>query len=123
MSTSAPAGMANRNIGRLFATCTIETMNGSGSRLVISQPEATLYIQPPMFETTVAVQITANALWRNGAQAELAAGGGGEAGGLFAVGGLIPVDRAEGEFNPNPLARSGCSAALQATSSRDTRSP
>jgi hypothetical protein len=33
-----------------------------GSRLVISQPEATLYIQPPMFETTVAIQITVNAL-------------------------------------------------------------
>jgi hypothetical protein len=25
-------------------------------RLVISQPDAALYIQPPMFETTVAVQ-------------------------------------------------------------------
>jgi hypothetical protein len=31
---------------------------GSGSRLVMSQPDATLYIQEPMFETTVAVQIT-----------------------------------------------------------------
>jgi hypothetical protein len=36
-------------------------MNALGSRLVISQPEATLYIQPPMFETTVAIHITANA--------------------------------------------------------------
>jgi hypothetical protein len=45
MSTSAPAGIANRNIGRLFATCTIETMSGWGSRLVMSQPEATLDIQ------------------------------------------------------------------------------
>jgi hypothetical protein len=36
-------------------------MKGLGSRLVMSQPEATLYIQPPMFETTVAIQITANA--------------------------------------------------------------
>src|SRR5208282_3288455 len=69
---SAPAGIANKNIGRLFATCTMETMNGLGSRLVISQPEATLYIQPPMFETTVAIQITAKVRWRNGAQAEAA---------------------------------------------------
>jgi hypothetical protein len=36
-------------------------MKAFGSRLVISQPEAMLYIQPPMFETTVAIQITANA--------------------------------------------------------------
>jgi hypothetical protein len=36
-------------------------------RLVISQPEAALYIQPPTLETSVAVQITANAGWRNGA--------------------------------------------------------
>jgi len=28
----------------------------------MSQPEATLYIQPPTFETTVAIQITVNAL-------------------------------------------------------------
>ena len=36
-------------------------------RLVISQPEAALYIQPPTLETTVAVHITVNAVWRNGA--------------------------------------------------------
>src|SRR5208337_4375226 len=76
MSASAPAGIANKNIGRLFATCTMETMNGSGSRLVMSQPLATLYIQPPMFDTTVAIQITVNALWRNGAHAEEAGCGG-----------------------------------------------
>jgi hypothetical protein len=33
----------------------------------MSQPEAALYIQPPTLETSVAVQITANAAWRNGA--------------------------------------------------------
>ena len=33
----------------------------------MSQPEAALYIQPPTLETRVAVQITANAAWRNGA--------------------------------------------------------
>src|SRR3984957_15909993 len=59
--------MANRNIGRLLATCTSETVSGSGSRLVMSQPEATLYIQPPTFDTTVAPQMTAKILWRNGA--------------------------------------------------------
>ena len=62
MLTSAPAGIANRNVGRLFATCTIETRNGSESRLVMSQPE-TRYIHAPIFETTVAVQIAAYALW------------------------------------------------------------
>jgi len=36
----------------------------------MSQPLATLYIQPPMFDTTVAIQISVNALWRNGAHAE-----------------------------------------------------
>jgi hypothetical protein len=59
MSTSAPAGRANRNMGRAFATWTIETTNGSGFRLSMSQPEATLYIHVPIFETTVAVQMTA----------------------------------------------------------------
>ena len=42
MSTSAPAGIANRNIGRLLATCTSDTISGLASRLVISHPEATL---------------------------------------------------------------------------------
>jgi hypothetical protein len=37
-----------------------ETINGYELRLVISQPDAALYIQPPMFEITVAVHITAN---------------------------------------------------------------
>src|ERR1700691_3933181 len=59
--------MANKQIGRELAACTNATINGSGSRLVISQPEAALYIQPPTLETTVAVHITVNAVWRNGA--------------------------------------------------------
>ena len=33
----------------------------------MSQPDAALYIQPPILDTNVAVQMTANALWRNGA--------------------------------------------------------
>ena len=57
----ARAGVANGNIGRSVATCTIATMNALVSRLVISQPEATLYIQLPMFETTVAIHMTVNA--------------------------------------------------------------
>jgi len=66
MSVSAPAGIANRNIGRLLATCTRETTSGAELRLIISQPEAAVYIHQPTFETTVAVQITANVLWREG---------------------------------------------------------
>ena len=93
MSASAPAGIANRNIGRLFATCTIDTMSGSGSRLVMSQPDATLYIHAPMFETTVAVQIIVNARWRNGAHALEDACRVALAGGVFAEGVLIPVNR------------------------------
>jgi hypothetical protein len=36
-------------------------------RLVISQPDAALYIEPPTLETRVAVQITAKTGWRNAA--------------------------------------------------------
>src|SRR5476649_2717778 len=96
MSTNAPAGIANRNIGKLFATCTIETMNGSGSRLIMSQPEARLDIHAPTFETTVAVQMSANALWRNGAHADPAARAGEVAGRSTPTLGMpIPVNRAE----------------------------
>src|SRR5262249_36839344 len=70
MSASAPAGIATRNMGSVVATCTSDTMSGSGLRLVISQPEAALYIQLPTFATTVAVQITANAGCRNGLKGE-----------------------------------------------------
>jgi len=60
-SASAPASSAGRNIGKVVATWTIDTISGSGARLVMSHPDAALYIQLPMFETTVAAQITANA--------------------------------------------------------------
>jgi hypothetical protein len=70
ISASAPAGRAKRQYGKLVATWTIETISGEGLRLVISQPDAALYIQPPIFEMTVAVQMTANVLCRNGLQAE-----------------------------------------------------
>ena len=68
ISANAPAGSASRKIGNVLTAWTSATTNGSGLRLVISQPEAALYIQPPTFDTTVAVQITANAAWRNGAK-------------------------------------------------------
>jgi len=48
MSASAPAGSVKRNIGKLPATCTRETMNGSALRLVISQPEAVSFIAMPI---------------------------------------------------------------------------
>ena len=57
MSARAPAGIAKRNIGNVVATCTSDTISGSGLRLVISHADAALKIQPPIFETTVAVQI------------------------------------------------------------------
>jgi hypothetical protein len=60
MSASAPAGSASRNNGRLLATCTSETMRALGSRLVISQPEAALYIQLPTLDTTVAIHSQRN---------------------------------------------------------------
>src|SRR6516162_7526943 len=67
MSASAPAGIANREIGRLLAACTSATINASGLSEVINQPDAALYIQPPTLETSVAVQRTVKAEWRNGA--------------------------------------------------------
>src|SRR4029077_833269 len=75
ISASAPAGMASRKIGRLAATCTSETIIGSGLRLVISQLDAAVYIHVPVFAARLAVQITVKAGWRNGLQAEARGGG------------------------------------------------
>ena len=72
MSARAPAGRPSRNIGRLVATCTSDTISGSGSSPVISQPAAAFCIQVPMLETTVATQITVNAVCLNGLQEEVA---------------------------------------------------
>src|SRR5215472_1878174 len=72
-SASAPAGIAARNIGRVDAICTSDTTRGDGLRLVMSQPEAALDIQPPMLEITVTVQRTVNAGYRNGLHADVAA--------------------------------------------------
>jgi hypothetical protein len=70
MSASAPAGIANRNMGRLVATWTSDTDNGSAFRPVINQPQAPLYIQVPTFATTVATQMTAKTRYRNGLHSE-----------------------------------------------------
>jgi hypothetical protein len=48
---------------------------GDGSRLVISQPDAALDIQPPILEITVTVQRTVNAVCRNGFHADVAGSG------------------------------------------------
>lgn len=55
-------------MGRLLATWTRETVSGSRVRLVISHPDAALYIQVPTLATTVAIQTTVNALCRNAIQ-------------------------------------------------------
>lgn len=68
MSASTPAGSAKRNMGRLDATWISDTVIGLASRPVISQPDAALYIQVPMFETTVAVHMIAKVRWRNADQ-------------------------------------------------------
>jgi hypothetical protein len=70
ISLSAPAGIASRHMGRLVATWIIDTMNGLESRLVMSQPDAAADIHPPMFETTVPIQMTVKVLWRNGLHAD-----------------------------------------------------
>lgn len=71
MSASAPAGSASRNIGRLEATCTSETSNGSTVNSVISQPAAAPYIHQPMLVTTVAVHSTAYEVLRSGVNADV----------------------------------------------------
>jgi hypothetical protein len=60
-------------MGREVATWTIDTIRGSALKLVMSQPDAALYIQVPMFDTTVAVHITAKAAWPNGLHGDAAA--------------------------------------------------
>ena len=74
MSAKAPAGIASRNIGSDTATCTSDTVNGSGLRLVISQPAAALYIQPPIFDTIVAIHSAVKLACRNGPRREIAGG-------------------------------------------------
>ena len=74
----------------------------------MSQPDATLYIQPPTFDTTVAVQISANSLLRKGAQADAATGAGGAVGGSFAFGLFILFDRDAEEAARFAFGESAC---------------
>jgi hypothetical protein len=48
-------------MGNIVATCTMATVRGSVSSVVINHPAAALCIHPPMFETTVAVHTTVKA--------------------------------------------------------------
>jgi hypothetical protein len=57
----------------------------------MSHPDATLYIHKPIFDMTVAVQITANARWRNGVHAWADASGGDLAVESFTIYMLVPV--------------------------------
>src|SRR5215471_18170000 len=74
MSERAPEGIANKNIGSELATWTSDTISGSGSSPLISQPAAAFCIHVPMLETTVADHRTAKDAWRNGASDEVVAG-------------------------------------------------
>src|SRR5690242_19183491 len=51
MSARAPAGSANRNIGKLVATWTSDTITASAVKLVMSHAAAALYIHVPMLAT------------------------------------------------------------------------
>ena len=57
-------------MGSVAATWTSDTISGSASRFVINHADAELYIHPPMFETSVAIQMTVNVTWRNGLHGE-----------------------------------------------------
>ncbi len=75
MSAKAPAGSVSRNIGSMVATCTAETIIGSGFRLVISQLIDVSNIAIPTFESELAIRMTvkarlANTFGREGAPAD-----------------------------------------------------
>ena len=61
MSVSAPAGSVRRNIGSVVATCTADTILGSGLRLVISQFVDVSNIAKPTFDAELAIRTTVNA--------------------------------------------------------------
>jgi hypothetical protein len=46
-------------MGKLPATCTRDTINGDESSEVMSHADVELYIQPPILDTRVAVQMIA----------------------------------------------------------------
>src|SRR5277367_4315577 len=61
MSVSAPAGSVKRNIGRVVATWTADTIIGSGLRLVMSQFDDVSNIANPTFDAELAMSMTVNA--------------------------------------------------------------
>src|SRR5271163_2818848 len=70
MSASAPAGNVNRNIGRLLATCTIDTARGAALRFVINHAEAVSDIAMPVKANVLATHIAAKAGWPNAPKRE-----------------------------------------------------
>ena len=65
ISASTPAGSVSRNIGSMVATCTADTIIGSGFRLVISQLIDVSNMAMPMFESELAIRMTENAACAN----------------------------------------------------------
>src|SRR3984957_13981617 len=61
MSVSAPAGRVSRNIGKVVATCTADTITGSGLRLVMSQFDEVSNIANPTFDAELAISMIVNA--------------------------------------------------------------
>ena len=56
MSASAPAGSASRKTGSIEAACTMLTITGDGSRLVIIQPAPVFCTQSPILAARFAHQ-------------------------------------------------------------------
>src|ERR1700734_2658346 len=61
MSVNAPAGRVSRNIGKVVATCTADTIIGSGLRLVMSQFDEVSNMANPTFDAELAMRMTVNA--------------------------------------------------------------
>ena len=70
ISANAPAGRARRNIGRVPAVWTSETIKGEGAREVMSQPAPTSWIQVPILEKIVAIHKERKAAIFSGLQAD-----------------------------------------------------
>src|SRR5277367_629786 len=61
IAVTAPAGRVSRNIGRVVATWTADTIIGSGLRLVMSQFDEVSNIANPTFDAELAISMTVNA--------------------------------------------------------------
>src|SRR5581483_2530323 len=69
-SAKAPAGSANKNIGKALAVRTSATITGDAESEVMSQAEPTSCIHVPILEANAAIQSARNNGWRSGASAE-----------------------------------------------------